>query len=371
MFDLTICVLTSLSRRPRLNQFLEIGLKLSKKFKTKIVYLVDENDDKPDFINDDWIKIQGPISCRFLSYLINHYEKDSRWIMQVDDDSCTDVERTLEVINSFYESSDPVLLMGSYVYIIHDKFHLSYNMDDCLQEAIKKLNIKNMFLGTSNINEFEMIPRFKHSWEQSMISSGAANKIQKSTTVKEFLDLCLESKPQYTDQVPYVAAKIAKIPIDECFIFCPFPIASEYTAINKNGRYTHIHHVLSFWDELENFKSILKNKIQFENKIEAKNALLNNKLSGTFWHMNNQKILKFENSGLIGYNKTQDEFAWKQIENELIIFAESEKKTYIFKRINKDTFEGVNLKTQTICILKKIDIISLIGIPEIKNYELS
>lgn len=365
MYDLTICVLTSLSEKSRLNQFSEIGLKLSKKFKTKIVYLV-ENDEKPNFIKDTWEKIKGPVSCRFLSYLINHYEEDSRWILQVDDDSCTDIERTLEIIDSFYDNDDPVILMGSYVYIINNKFHLSYNMNECLQEALKKLNIKNMFLGTSNINEFEMMPRFKHSWEQSMISSSAAIKIKKSIKTKDFLDLCLELKPQYTDQVPYVAAKLAKIPTDECFIFCPFPMASEYTAINKNGRYTHIHHVLNFWDELENFKNILKNGIQFENKTDAKNALSNNKLPGTFWRAGD-KILKFEASGLIGGDKGHDRFAWKQIENELIFFTESGKITCILKRINKDTFKGMCLQTQNTCILKKIDIISLIGMQELKN----
>jgi hypothetical protein len=333
-----------------------------------VVYLVGQDDEKPAFVYDEWLRIDGPVSCRFLSYLVYHYEKDSRWIMQVDDDSCTDIDRTLEIIDSFYESRDPVVLMGSYVYVIHDRLHLSYNMDDCLQEALKRLDIENMFLGTSNINEFEIIPRFKHSWEQSMVSSGAAERIKESKKTREFLDLCLEVKPQYGDQVPYVAAKIAKVPVDECFIFCPLPIASEYTAINKKGRYTHIHHVLNFWDEFNNFKNALQNGIQFENKKEAEKALHNDKIPDTFWRVvrpGHGRVLKLKASGLIGGNREHEEFSWRQAEDELFMFDEMGEKTYSLKKVSKDTFEGSFLKGQSQCVLKKMDIISLIGMPEL------
>lgn len=375
---MTICVLTSSSKRiSKLIQFLEIGLNVSQKYKTKIVYLVDENDDKPGIVNDDWKKTNGPISCRFISYLLSNKD-ESRWFLQVDDDSCTDIDKTIELIDYFYDYQDPVMIHGSCLYFINGKTHATLHMDENLQKIIKEdMDISNMFLGTDDINEFELMPRFKHSWEHSLVSSAGVHKLKSCRKIfdllnfsaKRFIDQAKTGKQGIADQIPYVAAKLAKIPIDENFIFCPLPIASEYTAINKRGRYTHIHHVLELWDELDNFKKIIKNKQIFENKASAALALENNSILHTFWYFKVENkvhgIIRFGKLGIVENFKNDKLIYWK-IENNDLIFMDSDKRvSLVLNKFDHFTYVGSFLNNRI--EINKMDIISLIGTPEIKT----
>jgi hypothetical protein len=364
MYDLIVYVLGSSKNEARLRQFLEIGIK-SLKYKTKVVYLAGEAEPKPNFIQEEWHNIKGPLSCRFLSHIKTAPIEESRWILQVDDDSCTDLDKTLEIIDRFYDYQDPIILTGSCVYFIHGKTHGSFYMEDNLQKIAIKMGLKELFLGTKNLNHFDMIPRFKHAWEQSMLSFKAVEKIRNSCSVNEFLELCTQYEPQYTDQVPYFAAKLAKVPIDECFIFCPLPIAEEYTAINKNGRYTHIHHVLEYWDELENFKEIIRQKVVFDNKKSASDALRSRSLVNTVWSFRTNEIklglIRLGKNGIVEVYKNPNEVKWKLNADRLSFYDKDGQITSELKKIDDTTYKGQSLRTSDSLILKKIDIVSLVG----------
>ena len=368
MYDLIVCVLGSSKNEERLKQFLEIGINNLNKYKTKTVYLSGEFDVKPCFISEEWKNIKSPLSSRFLSYLKNE-DIQSRWILQVDDDSCTDIDRTLDIIDKFYDWQDPVVITGSSIFFINGKPHGAFYMEDSLQKIAAEMNLQDLFLGTNNLNNFEIIPRFKHAWEQSMLSFSAVNKIKKSEKINDFLNLCETYHPQYTDQVPYFAAKLCKIPIDECFIFCPLPVAEEYTAINKTGRYTHIHHVLDYWEEIDNLKHIIKNKITFKDKFDSSKALKNNSLVKSVWLLEVDGVvlgkLKLGENGLVECYKNPNEYKW-EYRQDICFFNKKEQMTSSLKKINETTYQGKSLITSSVLTLKKIDIINLIGMGGIK-----
>lgn len=353
MIDLTFCVLVCRRLEKRLKNFLEIGFINKNKYKIEIVFLSDD-PEKPKFIDENykWISFeQDHLATRFLKF-INQYEINSRWIMQVDDDSATDIDKTIDLLDQFYDYQDPVMLQGSSLFLLKNESGAVVNsttfMENALQNVIKKMNIKNIFLGTDDINNFQFDPYFNHGWEQTTLSIAAYKKIKQFENTSYFLDLCQKEKTLFTDQPPYALAKIAKIPISEFYYFCPFPIASEFSAINKQGRYSHIHFVMEEWDEIENFKEIIKNKKIFENKTEAENNLENTSLKNTYWEFgclvdgqkNQYGTLKLNEDGTIDKYKNKNECFWVKKEEKIFFLDEEKQITTIFHKKNKDKYEG-------------------------------
>jgi len=299
MYDLILCVLAT-TKNNRLSIFSKIGYKKSNKYKTKIIYLVD-SDDRPDFIEGDWINYGRFYSTRFLKYL-EETKDESRWFMQVDDDSCTDLDNTIDLLDHSYDYKDPVVVTGSFCYVLDVPRYVdqtqssrpcfSNNIDSKMQQVLKEMKIENLFLETDDLNQYETMPYVCRGWEQSVFSLKALDRIKNYNRLQEYVSKCVEIKPDFGDQVPFVLAKIAKIPISQCFFLSPAPSASEYTAINKNGRFSHIHHVCESWDQLDYFKDIIENNIIF-NSSEDVDKFLDKKIENTEWfffHIINNKL---------------------------------------------------------------------------------
>jgi len=368
MFDLTLCVLATSKNEKALRQFIEIGrTKSSRKIKT--VFLADINDEKPEFVLDDWEAMDCPLSCRFANYLCSS-KIDSKWLLQVADDSCTDLDRTLDVINGLYDHQDPVIIAGSSIYLIgsgENRTHMSVFMEDNIKEVLHEMGVKHLFPGVEDPNKFDLMPHFRHSWESSMISSAGARKISMCESAREFLRCCHSKPPFYGDQVPYVAAKLSKVPVSECSIFCPFPIAARYTGINRNGIYTHIHHVVDYWDELDNFKKILASGAIFDNEKEAGESLRNSSIDDGHWYLtelkNGQKvildIMKTKSDGSVEF-QNRNNARWLQNGSSIFLGENDGGWGVEFAKIGEGLYESNHSESNY--FMERMDVISLIGL---------
>ena len=285
MYDLILCVLAT-TKNDRLSIFSKVGSKKTDKYKTKIIYLID-NETKPEFIEGDWHNSGCAFPVRFSKYLKNTNE-NFRWIMQVDDDSCTDLERTIDLLDKLYDYEDSVMLTGSSSYyldlpryvdqtIIRETC-LCHAMEPNLQQSLRDVG----FLDSKDLNKFSYIPYVNNGWENSIFSKKAVEKIQKNKDSQNFIDACLKNQVGFSDQVPFALANISKVPISNCYFLSPMPNIEEYTAINKNGRFSHIHHVNEHWDQLDHLENMIKDKKIF-NSSEQVNSYLQDKVQGTNW----------------------------------------------------------------------------------------
>lgn len=248
---LNFCVIASTKTEKyteRLKNFINLyGYKnLNHKEKVKICFLV-EDELRPDFLPQEfeWYNYPNtPISLRFVFYLINHWNQSS-WVMQVDDDSSTDIDKTIEILNQFYDRDDSMILMGG----------RNTDMEYGLQLLIKEMQEPNILFNSSNITAFKDIPYFVHAWEPSILSNKAINKIRSYNKLNMFMNLAIKYKPVFTDQSIYLLAKLAKVPIVEATFLCPYDRPNEYSAIVDNGRYSHIHYVKK---ELPTYKFLIE-----------------------------------------------------------------------------------------------------------------
>lgn len=300
MYDLIFCVLAT-TKNNRISQFAKIGYKKSNKYKIKIIYLVN-NEDKPEFLEGEWFNCPGHSHSTRLTHYFSKTDDKSRWFMQVDDDSCTDLDKTIELLDYFYDCQDPIMLTGSCSYFPIVPRYIDrtpkmetlflHTIDPKLQQVLKKMQIDHLFIETNDLNNFQVVPRLCHGWEHNVFSFGGVEKIKKYNRLQEYIDQCLECKPEFSDEVPFLLSKIAKIPIAQCYFLTPLPELEEYTGINKNGRFTHIHHMAEPLDLIFHLENIIENKYNFENKKQVCEYLEKN-LENTEWfffHVFDNKI---------------------------------------------------------------------------------
>lgn len=254
----------------RLHDFIEHYGIICKEAKSRLlVTLLAEDEPRPDFIEKDiqWVNFpQDPMSLRFTNYMAN-YPVSCDWIMQVDDDSSTDIDKTLEILDQYYDYKDPVVLMAG----------RNTDLELGLQDIARSFNTPNFFFGHQDITKFKGQPLFTHSWGSTIISSAGVKKIKNWAGIKKYIDMCRSVKTVFSDQVPYLAAKLAKVPISESTFMSPFSDADQYTALNTNGRYSHIHYVKEEWSNYKPFIEALKSNKKFTSPDAVNSYLSRNR----------------------------------------------------------------------------------------------
>jgi len=247
-YDFVLAVLVSTSNEKyikRLKEFIQIyGFKFTNQYDIsfKILFLAGESE--PDFLKDivsieyEWYQLKdAPIAKRFLNYIYTQ-PINYKWIFQVDDDSSTDIDRTYEILTDFYDYQDPICLISG------------RTGDMCIKQQciLRDMKIRNIFFGKSDLNGNEGPPMFVHSWEATLYSNKAAQKIKLNNRTKEYIQLIDKHKVWLTDNGASVLAKICKVPIVESTFFdSGAGLYQEYSAINPKGRLTHIHYILDSW----------------------------------------------------------------------------------------------------------------------------
>lgn len=334
---ITLCVLACAKNekyKKRLLDFVDsYGFKNSNpESKLKVVFLV-EDEPRPEFLDErfEWFNCAGlPLSMRLLKYLAEG-SYDSDWIMQVDDDSSTDVDKTSELLSQFYDPSDCVLLMGG----------RNTDLEMGLQNIVREMKIPNILFSSSDINKFDTTPYFIHAWEPSILSLPAAKRIVAWEGFKEFCEFCKSRRPTFSDQAPYLAARLAKVPVAECLFLSPFCKYQDYSAINPNGRFSHIHYITEKWGDYEQFK---------KNMIEAKtnSPLSSNPNAGDFWEFYAKDdgsyrhigILRLDTDGKIGVYNNYNERFWRREGESIVILNENNKPTAVLNKEADGSYSG-------------------------------
>jgi hypothetical protein len=349
-YDITLCTVACTKKEKYANRLKEYidsyGFKLkNNNIKVKFVFLV-EDEPRPNFIrkNDIWFNCPDiPFSMRWIKYL-KETEIDSKWVMQVDDDSSTDLDKTIEILNQCYDADDSVMLMGG----------RNTDLESTQQRILRIMKAENFFYESEDITKFDGIPYFIHAWEPSIISKSGIKKIKNWNRLEEYYKLCKTHKPTFTDQAPYVLARLAKVPIAEATFLCPFEWASMYSGINKQGRYCHIHYVTEKWNYFNNFKIAMKENISFNNEEETKKYLTNGAssykyenqedLSNTMWKfLGNGKLygmMRLNKDGSIGVYSNDNEKYWEFKDGSIHILNKDKQTTSILNKVNDTKFEG-------------------------------
>lgn len=335
-FDIKLCVLACAKNEKyskRLREFVDIyGYKLNnKKIRANITFLV-EDEPRPDFLDESfgWHTSPGlPLSCRLLKYL-KEEPVDYDWLMQVDDDSSTDLDKTVEMLGQYYEPSDSMLLMGG----------RNTDLERSLQSILRIMKMDNFFFDSGDINKFDTTPYFIHAWEPSIFSRSAVERIKSWDRLGEFYHHCLKYRPIFGDQVPYVAARFAKVPIVECLFMSPFHKSEEYSAVVPNGRFTHIHYVTEKWSGYERLKKRM---------LEAKGLHYEAKQDcGPMWEfwaeeegMNRHiAVLTLNEDRTVGLYRHDNEFYWDMVDNKIILMNRHNKPTSILDRVSENEYSG-------------------------------
>lgn len=342
-YDLIFCVLACAKKdkyKNRLKKFIsEYGYKWKNKdLNIKIVFLV-EDEPRPDFLPEEYgwhNSYESPIGLRLINY-IKTINFDFKWLMQVDDDSSTDLDKTLELLDQFYESKDAMILMGG----------RNTDLESGLQLIIRKMDVKNFFFEANDASKFNTTPYFIHAWEPSILSKEAVKKIKQWREMEEFINLCKYYKPTFSDQLPYVIARLVKIPIVECLFLSPFNSLYEYSGVNKNGRYSHIHYVVEGSKDYETLINFLRNSNSFESQ---KSNLYE------FWaHDKVPKrdrfisVLSFEENGKIGIYKNFNERFWEIKNDKIYLYDENRNlSSLLWKTKEKGVYIGSFIKDANI-----------------------
>lgn len=311
MYDLILCVLAT-QKNNRLPFFNSNGYKKTSKYKTKVVYLV-ENEERPNYLkkDSDWYNSNYYYGIRYLDYLRSTKDK-SRWFLQVDDDSCTDIDKTIEFLDFFHDWNDSVCL-GTIVNKLKmtryfDRSSKDIFINSCYFDSKFKSILKKTIDKEIDLNDFVISPKSFNGWEYCIFSNKSVEKIKNFDKLNNYIENCQEIKPKFSDQPCYVLSNLLKISISNCFFMCPLPYYEEYTGINKNGNFSHIHHVCNPIDQLNLLGKVIENNLEFENSNEVINYFGKN-LEDTSWMFYEYDLIE---------KKILKRFAFKLLENNSI-----------------------------------------------------
>lgn len=348
-YDMALCILACAKNdkyKKRLVEFVnEYGFKLTGNHRIKFVFLVDD-EPRPNFLDDrfHWYNCPGmSFSCRFLKY-IKDAESDAEWVMQVDDDSSTDIDKTIEFLRDFYTSEDAMILMGG----------RNTDLELGQQNILRAMGSDNIFFGSNDISKFDTTPYFVHAWEPSILSCTAIDRIKAWSDLGRFYDLCVARKPTFSDQVPYVAAKLAKVPIVEGLFMSPFAKAHEYSAINPKGRFSHIHYITEKWPEYARFKSkMIKAKSGGVLAREEENLWeFSATDDGKYRHIG---VIRLNPNGTVGIYENNNERYWVTKDDKMVLMDINKNPTSELKMISEKEYRGKFLLNHaTIHTMRKI-----------------
>ena len=237
---------------------------------------------------------------------------DSRWIMKMDDDSCTDVDGLVSNLDRFYDAS------GLY-YLTATLRHFEF----CHGAEHDVFEIYKTMLG----DYCNVIPLLTHEIECCVVSNAAIKKILSTEVSKQLLEKRRDIHGGATDVALAFAACLAKVyPID-----CPFlthkPVVHEFSLLE--GIRNHIH-LVSRDEQGENFgdwERCSKESFNLLVKvIEGKNSEVEKQVIGSRYLLETADSLKTYKflEGNIVIVKFDNPFNWYEDNGVLFVLNKSE-----------------------------------------------
>jgi hypothetical protein len=224
-YDLEIVVPVTSKFKERVEDFKRYGILNTEKFKILLTPLMS-GENIPG-IEDGWgagvfARAVFFESKDFVSNLYKYFldrEAESKWIMKLDDDSCTDIEDLISNLERFYSSDEKMYLATSLSRFVGGK-------------EFELRGLYEKFFGKSFIH-------FHHEIEMAIISHSGLKCIQSNKESVDFLKERCELTGGATDLALAYAATLAKMPPITCPFSTHFPLINQMTVFG--GHLNHIH----------------------------------------------------------------------------------------------------------------------------------
>jgi len=171
-------------------------------------------------------------TVKFCKYLMQRAYPKARWYIRVDDDSVTDVDHLLRLLDGQFRADD-------HHFLIADRLN---DMDNPIVLALKYLNIDITGYGVDPNNGSGAFPLFTHEWEFGCFSANTFHEAMDNPDVNKILDF-VSKRGGNTDQITSLMARIIKVHPVQFPWATPHASIAEFSGVVPVGaRFAHIHY---------------------------------------------------------------------------------------------------------------------------------
>lgn len=263
----------------------------------KGVEVVVIHDKSPDYVSNTYKFYAG----------LNPTSPNARWLMRVDDDSCTDVDGLVKNLDAVYDWEFPFHL-GSLAPFNNAKKHKERvpfekykSLLGCLQDVCGEL-----------YNEVEC----------GIMSAAAVSKVFSNPRARDLVEKRSKIDGGYSDCVVALASAIAKVFPTSCPFVTHLPLIERFSLFG--GIKNHIH-MVSRVDKSENFRDgrcsyegfILLTKAIEASPSNNELALIGKKIQ--FQEDNKINNLKLKSDYFAEVEKDQGSFYWYEEKDEVVV----------------------------------------------------
>lgn len=321
MYDIEIFLPVCLKYKQRIEDLKKYGIINIKNRKVLLSLLIEESEFELiknassgwlDGIDVNLVKCTGNYIQNVFDYFlkINFEKPKSRWIMRIDDDSATDVDRLIYNLDRYYDHTQP--------------FYLTCNYRP-LEGA--EINVVPEYL--EYMGRFKEIHQYlKHEIESCILSMPGVEKILKNEKSKRLLEKRATIKGGTTDVCLAFASAMAMLYPVECIFLSHQPEINKFSMFDSSEAFKNHIHLISRFSKGENFSEeqrpnniftlltkiiekkhnqleskIMENRFIFENEHEIKlyefrdnyTVRIKNNHESLFWFAENEKIIIIDN----------------------------------------------------------------------------
>ena len=248
-FDLEVMLLASTTKEKyvtRLQSFVKYGLLNTSSHKIAISVILDQKDDpsKLDFLPKEYkVKmIETPYWDQKVSeYLTTDKTENARWLINVNDDSSTNVGMLLYDLDRYYNWYDALYLTAERL------FDLMPTYKDILIELGYGWWFNNWYENPCNQNPYDRNQQywFAHDWEFSALSNSAVKRIRNSEECAKFI---LKMKDRLhciglADHLSGILPRLCGMHPIECLFATSQCQFNQFSYVNHSGRWHHIHYI--------------------------------------------------------------------------------------------------------------------------------
>jgi len=320
MYDLEFIIAFSKKYEHRIADFKKYGL-VNLKNRKVCVNVVLSGEDIAD-IDEGWdenIKI-NKICNESKEYVANLYrfylslnveDPSFRWLIRLDDDSCTDVDMLVSNLDTYYDYNRAFYLgcLAPFQNAINgSEGPLFHQYKDLLGSHLKILH------------------SLKNEIECGIMSQGAAKIVLKNQKSIELIEKRAKMEGGYSDCLIAIACVLAKVYPQECPFVSHNPLINDFSFIQ--GNINHIHQISRFAKSENNWSRSTKHCFTIISKEVDKNPTsLEKYLLGKRLILENDQIVK-----IIEFKKLY--CAKIKLENKNYNWYEENNKIFIIENIN-------------------------------------
>lgn len=310
-YDLEVVLHVSSKYPERIDHFKKCGL-VNKKQK-KVLLTVLTSDSSADELREGWdddlevhvIRKENHYAQNVYEYLLN-MTPQSRWIMKLDDDSCTDVHGLIDNLDLFYDSDEKYYLACS-----------STKMHPNSPEFVFHPLYKNFF--------GEMFVNMQHEIEACVVSRVGMEHVLSNKKSRQFLEERIKLQGGATDVALAFASSLSKLYPTDLIFAHHLPLINKFSIFG--GHLNHIH-LVSKNRSGENFPDWERcGDVQYEiltRRIRGALSESEKFVSGKKFlsETNNElRLIKFNENGSLKIKFDHENYVWGEHNEKIVVFC--------------------------------------------------